>query len=422
MLEDIKKKINFKHPKYIVPLPFYPLLLFIGHTVVDFSNISKKNEEESSLEQMEEINPHMARGYGNDIISKREGIRDAFDDLVDHTAIQGIEDDKDSLNRKEEYKSQYSDAEQERLEKEARRAELQRQRDAINQQARDGRDQSPEEFLGTTSREGTHKGTPQEIQDEIEMARRLGINNARALAKQYGVDLPGEEESDNSPQSIISSEENISESSADSSGKKSVKGLDSNGKEHTVFKKLPYRNSSFNTIGDNQRQTNVIKAIIDENIKAVDGSRVRLRLLDDIEVDDVTIKKGSYLYCTMSGFGSQRVKGKVESVMVGDEIYKISLSVYDTDGLEGLYVPESSFRETSKEIGTNALGGGMSVNDGMKTSNSIAQWASQAVQQTYSSISNALSKHVGKNKACLKYGTQVLLLNGNTNNSGNKKK
>ena len=40
----------------------------------------------------------------------------------------------------------------------------------------------------------------------------------------------------------------------------------------------------------------LIMAIIDENVKAVDGSRVRLRLLDDIEIGDETIKKGTYLY------------------------------------------------------------------------------------------------------------------------------
>lgn len=61
-----------------------------------------------------------------------------------------------------------------------------------------------------------------------------------------------------------------------------------------------------------RRNPNLIKAIIDENVKAVDGSRVRLRLLDDIEIGETVVRKGSYLYATMSGFGSQRVKGNVK--------------------------------------------------------------------------------------------------------------
>ena len=52
------------------------------------------------------------------------------------------------------------------------------------------------------------------------------------------------------------------------------------------------------------KRAELIKAIIDENIKAVDGSRVRLRLIDDVEINEVVVPKGSYLYATMSGFGS----------------------------------------------------------------------------------------------------------------------
>ena len=85
-----------------------------------------------------------------------------------------------------------------------------------------------------------------------------------------------------------------------------------------------------------------------KTIKAVDGSRVRLRLLDDVEINETVVPKGSYLYATMSGFGNQRVKGSVKSILVDDELVKVSLSLYDTDGLEGLYVPGSTFRETRR--------------------------------------------------------------------------
>ena len=37
-----------------------------------------------------------------------------------------------------------------------------------------------------------------------------------------------------------------------------------------------------------------IQAIIDEDIKAVDGSRIRLRLLDDVEIDECVGKRGTY--------------------------------------------------------------------------------------------------------------------------------
>ena len=113
----------------------------------------------------------------------------------------------------------------------------------------------------------------------------------------------------------------------------------------------------------------------------------------------------------MSGFGSQRVKGSIKSLLVDDELIKVNLSLYDTDGLEGLYVPSSSFRETTQDVTSNALGSTMSINNG-STGNAFAQWGMQAIQNAYQRTSNALSKAVRKNKAKLKYGTFVYLVNG----------
>ncbi len=120
------------------------------------------------------------------------------------------------------------------------------------------------------------------------------------------------------------------------------------------------------------------KSIIDEDVKATDGSRVRLRLLDDIEIGETVVKKGSYLYATMSGFGSQRVKGSINSILVDDELIKVSLSLYDTDGLEGLYVPGSQFRETTKDVASGAMQSNMNI-DQSGANNSFSQWGMQAV-------------------------------------------
>lgn len=59
----------------------------------------------------------------------------------------------------------------------------------------------------------------------------------------------------------------------------------------------------------------------------------------------------------MSGFSSGRVKGNITSILIEDELVKVSLSLYDTDGMEGLYVPNSQFRETSKDVASGAVSG-----------------------------------------------------------------
>ena len=186
---------------------------------------------------------------------------------------------------------------------------------------------------------------------------------------------------------------------------------DENAESNIVVKKAKADSDYFNTLSENEDNNNLIKAIIDEEVKAVEGSRVRLRLLDDIDINGTLLTKGSYLYATMSGFSKQRVKGQIQSVLVGDEILKISLSIYDTtDGLEGLYVPASQFRETAKDIGSSAMQSNMNMNTGYG-GNSVTQWAGQAIQNAYQRTSNAISKAIKKNKVRIKYGTQVFLVN-----------
>ena len=54
-----------------------------------------------------------------------------------------------------------------------------------------------------------------------------------------------------------------------------------------VVRKVKTTSDYFNTLSKNVREPKLIQAIIDENIKAVDGSRVRLRLLDDVGLASV---------------------------------------------------------------------------------------------------------------------------------------
>ena len=181
-------------------------------------------------------------------------------------------------------------------------------------------------------------------------------------------------------------------------------------KPSEMVKKVRTTSDYFNTLAQNEQEPKLIKAIIDENVKATDGSRVRLRLLDDVEINEHVVKRGSYLYATMSGFASQRVKGSISSIMIDDELVKVSLSLYDTDGLEGLYVPSSQFRETTKDVASGAVSGNINMNTS-GTGSSFSQWGMQAMQNAYQKTSNAIGKAIKKNKVKLKYGTFVYIIN-----------
>ena len=58
-----------------------------------------------------------------------------------------------------------------------------------------------------------------------------------------------------------------------------------NDKASEVVKKAKASSDYFHTLDRSSEEPKLIQAIIDEDIKAVDGSRVRLRLLDDVEID-----------------------------------------------------------------------------------------------------------------------------------------
>jgi conjugative transposon TraM protein len=97
--------------------------------------------------------------------------------------------------------------------------------------------------------------------------------------------------------------------------------------------------------------------MIDQDIKGYAGSRLRIRLLEDMMAGKFLIKKGTYIYALITGFSGQRVNLSISSIMKGQHILPVQLDVYDHDGLPGLYVPASAFREFTKELGGNASQG-----------------------------------------------------------------
>ena len=66
---------------------------------------------------------------------------------------------------------------------------------------------------------------------------------------------------------------------------------------------------------------------------------------------------------------------------------------------KGLYVPNSQFRETSKDVASGAMSGNMNMSMGSTTGNSLAQWGMQAVNNAYQKTSNAISKAIKKKQS-----------------------
>lgn len=396
------KKINFKQPKYMLPAILYFPILFTGYFVIDMFYTEKAEIEDPTMQSTEYLNPNLPQAKVKDELDgKYESMLKSYGKIDDFSAIENI--DSEEEEQLEEYESQYTETDLESLDSTAlaaqlRAEEMQRQLQLSAERGNSMQDGEMPLALSET------EILIQELQREKEM--REGLERALAQAREAGKNATetASQAGEVTVNGTITYNENAINTPSD------------NDETQEVVKRTRQTSDFFNTLSENEPQSNLIKAIIDEDIKAVDGSRVRLRLLDDIEIGSVVMPKGSYIYAIMSGFGSQRVKGSVKSLLYKDELIKVSLSIYDTDGLEGLYVPSSSFRETSKEVASSAMSGNISMNQG-SYDNSLAQWGMQAIQNAYQRTTNAISKSIKKNSAKLKYGTFVYLVNGKEKNN-----
>lgn len=389
---ELTQKINFKQPKYILPALIYFPLLFTGYFVIDMLHTKKADIADPTMQTTEYINPNLPQpSVKEGLEGKLESMTKSFGKIDDYSAVGNIErEDADAT--KEEYNSRYSEDERpvtdvasgttadrdSQMEVELRRSA---ERAAALQQ--DGDYPFPltesERLIQAQQRE-------EALREELEQA-------LAQLREQSAAQV-----TESKPQA------------ADAEPGHAVTTPSDDDDSFEVVKRVRQSSDYFHTVSENDPQPDLIKAIIDENVKAVDGSRVRLRLLDDVEIGSSLLPKGSYIYAIMSGFSSQRVKGTVKSLLLYDEIVRVSLSLYDTDGLEGLYVPSSSFRETAKDVASGAVGSNMTINQG-SYGNSLSQWGMQAVQNAYQRTTSAVGKAIRKNSAQLKYGTFVYLVN-----------
>lgn len=401
-LKELTSRIDWRAPKYMLPAILYPLLLGAGYFFFDLFDV-KLAEKPSGMQTTEYLNPELPQAQlrTDEIGGKYENMAKSYGKIQDYSAVENI--DREQGDNTEEYDSKYTEQDLAMLDEEAERRlrEMQEQLDKSRERGMAMATDSLSEPVSEDERLRRGAQRRQEAIDELNKA----LAEAR-LGGQKGLEeTPAQQPQDDEPPKAAGT---VTEN------ENAVTQLPEDAATQSVVKAKKPNSAYFNTLAENEPEPNLIKAIIDEDVKAVDGSRVRLRLLDEVEINGVVLAKGSYMYATMGGFGQQRVKGTVKSLMVDDELLKVSLTLYDTDGMEGLYVPNSSFRETTKDIASGAMGSNMSINNG-SYGNNFAQWGMQAIQNAYQQTTGAISKAIRKNKVKLKYGTFVYLVNSREN-------
>lgn len=397
------KRLNLRQPKYIFPLViFLPLLGLIYFGMETF----KGNGKTAGNVVTDSINMSIPDARGEGMDNKMTAMNKHFAEDGAFTAVDGIGDE---YEQKDTTGSGYNDEERQRID--AVNAERLRQLKAeedLRERQRANMNRINGYGNGGYGNGGYGNSGRSQQEDLNAYARELDRIQNRSMerqrqyqAEQDRRDKEEEAEDRRQRQEMI----DALTGNTKKKGKKEEKA--------EIVEKVKEDNSEkFNTVASTENVDEpLIKAMIDRTTKAREGTRLRFKLLDDVTVKGIRLKKGSYLYGIVTGFGQQRVKASITSILVGNKFIKVDLSVFDNDGMEGFYVPESTFREMVKDAGSNVAA--QSVQFDVNGSGSLSPEiiALQALQNMYQSASSAVSKNIRKNKAKIKYNTIVYLIN-----------
>jgi conjugative transposon TraM protein len=157
--------------------------------------------------------------------------------------------------------------------------------------------------------------------------------------------------------------------------------------------------------GNEQAAGNTIQAVVHEDQTLVSGAVIKLRLEDGIYVNGRMIPKGSFVYGTCA-LNNERLEIKIASIRYLNNILPVSLSVYDLDGMEGLYVPGSIGRDAAK----NGVGDAVQSMQMMSMNQSVGTQAASAGVEAAKGLFNHKVKQI---KVKVKAGYEVLLKDSN---------
>lgn len=408
------KKLNLKQPKYIFPLVIFLPLAFVAYEVTSAVGGDGKK---SATVATDSLNMELPEAQNEDMEGKMAGMENRMAEGDAYTAVDGLGEDqqnKDSVN------SGYTESELDNIDKaNAERARQQKDQEELERTLQEQRKHVNSYAYGGSSSSSRNYRSSSRRDELDDYAKELEYIQSRSRAAQQAIDrnngtYNGTDNYDNDDSYYGSN--NTGNRGRNSRGRSGGSSTKDEVKPEIVRKVESKNADKFNTVSSKRDiDAPLIKAMIDKTTKAHEGTRLRFKLLDDVTINNVFLKKGTYLYGLVTGFGQQRVKANITNILVGNKFIKVNLSVYDNDGMEGFYVPESAFRDMMKEAGAQAMSNNMQFGDSYGGSSLTGESvALQALQNVYQSATSAVSANIRKNKARIKYNTIVYLINTQT--------
>ena len=151
---------------------------------------------------------------------------------------------------------------------------------------------------------------------------------------------------------------------------------------------------------------NTIAAVVAGDQTITNGQSVRLRIVEPMWIGNRLIPRNTTVVGAARLQG-ERLEVEITSVECEGSVYDVELQVYDSDGQEGINIPESMESDALHEIGAN-MGSTMGSSINIST-NTGAQIASDVGRGLINGVSQYLTKKMRTVKVHLKAGYRVML-------------
>lgn len=151
---------------------------------------------------------------------------------------------------------------------------------------------------------------------------------------------------------------------------------------------------------------NTIAAVIAGNQSVTNGQSVKLRTTEPMWIGNRLIPRNTTVVGA-ARLQDERLEIEITSVETNGSIYDVELKVYDSDGQEGINIPNSMESDALHEIGAN-MGSTMGSSINIST-DAGAQIASDVGRGLINGVSQYLTKKMRTVKVHLKSGYRVML-------------
>ena len=151
---------------------------------------------------------------------------------------------------------------------------------------------------------------------------------------------------------------------------------------------------------------NTIAAIVAGNQSVTNGQSVKLRTTEPMWIGNSLIPRNTVVVGA-ARLQDERLEIEITSIETNGSIYEVKLKVYDSDGQEGINIPNSMESDALHEIGAN-MGSTMGSSINIST-DAGAQIASDVGRGLINGVSQYLTKKMRTVKVHLKSGYRVML-------------